>query len=525
MKPSNKLLLSMALIFGSSLVIASGLEVKGAPEEKITPLGTYGMAVNPKVGFKAILPRDFKVYVHQKAKLPDSIDWSVDDTWVTALERFTYNRDIAILVDWPNKSVMVRTPDIAVEESATRQEIAQAAKTPLPKLVPEKITLEKAVPEQSVVTASTEVAAEGGLMVDEGTSRQEQKTVPAVPVAEQVLHVASGASSPAVPLVTELKAPAPLVPASTAERFAVSLEKAPEVALKEPSGPTSAAVLASMEATPAPQVADLAKKAEAPIASISSEKPFADLTSPAPSPILPMVRTNPTPEMVAVSDAAEARKTTALMSNNDFHYTAPVAYNKPSVRKVVDAIGRKYGLRVVWAVSQPVVLKGPVTLLADNVEQDLLLLQKAMGRGNALQFEVAQADSVLRVFNPGASAAVLALAEQESFDRSAAASGYSSNSMVGAASSTVGAQAAPMNLKLVVYINQPLEDALTRFAREQGYTLDWQVEGGFEAVREHLYEAEDLKRILLKVLPVNGLSADIYTREKHIIIRPGDTRN
>lgn len=518
----------MALIFGSSLVIASGLEVKGAPEETITPLGTYGMAVNPKVGFKAILPRDFKVYIHQKAKLPNSLDWSVEDTWVTALERFTRNRDIAILVDWPNKSVMVRTPDVAVEENATRQEIAQAAKTPLPRLAPEKVSPAKEALESPPLNeASAAVVAEGGLMVDEGASRQEPQTVLSPASSAQQTQVAAIPSLAVTSPATKSRELRP----TTEEVVAIAavLAEAPEKAHAstsvESSGVTSSAVLASMAARPAPVVSSLDKTVEAPVAIAAAEKPFADLVVAAAPQILPMVRTNPTPEMVAVADTEEARKSPVLVSNEGFHYTAAIAYNKPSVRKVIDAIGRKYGLRIVWAVSQPVVLKGPVTLLANSLEQDLLLLQKAMGRGNALQFEASQADGVLRVFNPGASAAVLALAEQESAEHRGAVTASMGGIGSGAPGPLASEPSASPNLKLVVYINQPLEDALTRFAREQGYTLDWQVEGGFDAVREHLYEAEDLKRVLLKVLPVNGLSADIYTREKHIIIRPGDTRN
>lgn len=493
----------MALAFNASASWAIGLEMNGSPSEPLKPIGTYGMGVSPKVGFKTILPADFKVYVHQKAKLPEAIDWTVEDTWVSALEKVTRNRDLSILVDWNSKSVMVRTGEVAVEESATRQEIAQAAKTPLPKFNPAKQSAPTAPPTQ-VAEAPKEVAA-AELPVKEAV----QTPLTVVPPNTTQSAVSGPADKVEPTQVGALTVVEPVAPASSAPANVIQSAVLTTL-LSEPSTavPMKPTVLGEVQA---------AKDKD--IASSSSIA-----TSPVTDKIIPALRTNPTPDMVAFQKTQASIAPVTLTSNGDFNYITATAYNKPSVRKVLKAIGAKYNMRVVWAVSQDISLKGPVTLLANDFNQDIELLKKAMGRGQPLTIEASAAEGVIRVYRPGTSSALIALAEADEV-QPVSSKVVLATSVEQISTETPVSIKARANLKLVVYINQPLEDALSKFAREQGYTLDWQIEGGFEAGRELTYEAESLMQVLAKVLPPNGLSADIYTREKHIIIRPGDTRN
>lgn len=231
--------------------------------------------------------------------------------------------------------------------------------------------------------------------------------------------------------------------------------------------------------------------------------------------VLPVIRTNPTPSMVAAQEAGVARNPPRLASTDKFTYSASVAWNKPSVRSVAQGIAMKYGMRLVWAAPE-VQLRGPVTMLANSAQEDVYLLKKALGPSK-LNFEVDRNNNTLNVTHEGA--AYANAAEIMTFIQPAPAD---SEPYLTAAKVE---QLPATGLKLTVNANEPLENAILRFARTQGYTVEWKVPGGFEAARLMEFSGENLAQVLAKVLPSLGVSADVYTRDKHIVVRPGEGRN
>lgn len=77
-------------------------------------------------------------------------------------------------------------------------------------------------------------------------------------------------------------------------------------------------------------------------------------------------------------------------------------------------------------------------------------------------------------------------------------------------------------VSLILHSGEPLENALTALAKKHGFTVDWQLKGGFEAKRTLTFEGKRLADVLAQVLPPLQISADIYTNDSHIVIRPAD---
>lgn len=255
----------------------------------------------------------------------------------------------------------------------------------------------------------------------------------------------------------------------------------------------------------------------------TASKSEAPSAVPKPEPT-PVIRTNPTPAMEQASrQAAATGAVQAPKSNGQFAYREAVALNKPSVRSVAQAIANKYGLRLMWAAPE-MALKGPVTLLANSAEEDVYLLQKAMGvfspvvlelEGPAKRLWVVPRDKAgTRPEIPDVVSAPAATAAPVASEPVSAATV--------AAAAPVAAPAVPPVLRLELTEKATLEDSLARLARDIGYTLEWKVSGGFEANRSMSFEAPNLAGLLAQVLPSLGVSADIYTRDKHIVIRPAD---
>lgn len=235
---------------------------------------------------------------------------------------------------------------------------------------------------------------------------------------------------------------------------------------------------------------------------------------------LPVVRSNPTPSMVASLNKAVEANPPKLQSSPEFTYSAPSAWNKASARQLAQGIANKFQLRLVWAAPEEQ-LKGPVTLLAQTAEQDTLLLQKALGIYSAVELELLPQDKVLRAVPRGQRGQ--AWAEQQAWPMAQAEAPAAAATAPEAAPTPAPAPVPQLQLDLAVGVS--LEEALVAFAHKYGYTLEWKVEGGFEAGRELSYTGDSLVQVLAQALPPLGISADVYTRDKHIVIRPGEARD
>lgn len=246
---------------------------------------------------------------------------------------------------------------------------------------------------------------------------------------------------------------------------------------------------------PAPVTVTAAAPAVLAAPTIADEARIAPVSPPAPS---------SAPDRVA----APVAKATAAPADA-FRYTAATALNRPSARSVAQGIANRYGMRMVWAAPE-LRLQGPVTLLSRGVDEDVQLLQKSMGVFSPVTLEVSKAEKVIRAV-PASSAG------QAYFDVAELAPAVEPAGLSGSAD----AASPKPKITLNIAANEPLEDALTRFTRAFGYTLEWKVQGGFEANRAMRFEGGSMAEVL-SFLPGMNLSADIFNREKHVVVRPGD---
>lgn len=464
-----------AFVFGLTLGLlslashAASLESKGQPEPNVAFMTSYGVDVATRSGLKTVVPAGWQLLIHRTAVLPETMSWKMGEPWPAVLTDFAAKNNVAILLDWEKRQVLIRTHELAIEESAKAQEIAQAAVTPLPRFD------------------------------DAKTDSQLAKARAAHEAAEQRAALAQAAAEQQKVAAVE---PSP----------ATQVAKSPVIAAG-PVAPAPAAVTAS------------------------SDGAKVEHSAPAAVTRVPVIRVNPTPQMVAVQRAAALRAPARMESTAEFRYTGAVALNKPSVRTVAQAIANKYDLRMVYAAPE-FRLKGPVTLLAESAEQDAHLLDKAIGVFGPVKLEVSLSEKVLRVvakdprytfstsvtFNAPAVPAPSASQASPILEAPDAAPAATTTAVASPAEEAVVPVPAPAKplLTLVVGEQEPLESALVRFTREHGFTVEWKVDGGYEANRAMTFTGESVRDVLSSLLPKLGLSADIYTQQKHIVVRPGD---
>ena len=495
----NRSVLAIALGFTFSLLSATsfaiGLEQKGNPDTQPSSMPSYGMEVSSRTALKSLLPAGWQLFVHQSVKLPETLSWKIGDTWTAVLAEFATNNSLSILVDWDTKMVLVRTDEVAVQERATRAEIAQAASTPLPRF-------------NDAVSPKDEqrlAAAKNSL------------PTPTVPKEAVASALKPTEPAPAVSLPTTMVAVASTVPSSI-----ISSKTTATTAMV----PKEAELMHAASSSPIQVNAQTLSKAE--------QKPTEEDAS-LPAKSLPVIRTNPTPLMVAEQKEAAVKNPPKLASTTEFSYTQPVALNKPAARKVAQAIAHRYNLRLVWAAPE-VDLQGPVTLLAQSAQEDTALLDKALGVYSPVVFEVSLNEKVLRVLPRELAGTKRTVQQAQAVPVTSVATSAqapasqveilkeSNLSQPQSEQAQAKADLAP-KMTLSLHEKEPLEDALVRFARAQGYTLEWNVAGGFEANREMTFEGNTIVQILSQLLPPLGISADVYTRDKHIIVRPGESRD
>lgn len=354
---------------------ASTLEQRGSPEPAPATMATYGFDVSPRLGLKSVVPSGWRLFIHQSAALPSSMNWRLGDPWTGVLASFAASSGLNVLVDWEQRQVLIRPADVAASERDTRSQIHHAATTPLPRFAPEAV-------------------------------------------------------SPAVPAGTV----AALAPAA-------SVREAREV--------------------------------------------------------VPVIRVNPTPSMVSEARARELNSPPKLMSNSDFSYQAAVAVNKPSARHMAQAIANRFNVRLYWDAPE-YQLMGPLTLLSNSAEQDVELLQKALGW-----------------YSP----VVVSYDSQRHFIRAVSRAHAPDLAMRELSQPHGGTAATKQKLGVTVKYQESVEEVLARFLRDQGYTMEWKVPGSFHANKDLSYEAETVQALLGKMLPAMGLTADLFSRERHVVVR------
>jgi hypothetical protein len=549
---------SMALLLMAGQSFA--LEQRGTPEAAPSLMKNYGVDVPVKTALKSALPPTWKLYVHKSANLPSTVSWTPDDSWVSVMETVGTTTTVSVLVDWERKSVFVRPPEVALEEAATQAEIKQAAVTPLPLLKPAPVAAAfetppaKAPTQQPAVVADEPTTATTSLLPDKDTlakdSPQSVVTTTAVASAsESTSQVTSESTTTPEPLERP-SVPPSIASASVAPVASVaSASDVQEIAPRPPMEPPR--ILLDPPANPLASES-LDAPAEAPVAILPPPAPL-------PTPALAPPATVVAP--IAPKTVRIAAESAVVGSTDAFSYTNARAFNKPSVKRVLAAIAVKHGLPFYWG-GPDVTLRGPVTLMATSPDEDIALLKKALGPYSGIAIELtskglqASANQMAVQLEPTGGTPLIARAwtpEERALPSAQQAvqptsgdtrdAGRASDTTVAQSSgslraergaATSAAPAVPLaamspvgtaRLSLALSANESLESAIRQFATAQGYTLEWNVAGGFEATAPKTYTGDTLTSILAEILPSLGVSADVYTLDKHVVVRPGEPRD
>ena len=455
--------------------------------------------------------------------------------------------------------VSADTPDVAKATPSEREKVAEAVTvspaSPTPAEAASKALAEPQTKkvEAALGTAASQEAPVAAATVAVGAAAAElvpviqaQPIPAATPLAEEpkVAKVENNAVEPVPP-----KAVVPVISLPSVSETLVA-QPVPEPARgfevsKEgvitATGPMEALVAATtVQPAAAPVVVE-----PGPAAAAALEAFFKSPVMESPViPSVPVFAVNPSPEMV--ESRKEASKVEPPKSTSDFSYTKAVALSKPLVQTVAQGIANRFDLRLVW-VAPDIRLQGPITLLSQSMEQDVELLRKALGRFSPVTVEVQAGElrvtskDPLFVAQHRERAAQLAreqALEQARAEAAAAAGGAPAGESAEAGRVAHGGQpgvngqahaanapAATYKFQLVVEAGHTLEQALRTLLRERGYTHEWRVDGGFEASRQMVYQANTVAELLSQVLPPLGISADIYTVDNHIVVRPGDSRD
>lgn len=590
------LVLGVVLALMGPLASAAVMEQSGQPEQNISLMTTLGVDVPTAQGLRSVAPEGWRTFIQPDASLPPTMSWRIGQEWTSVLSDLAQVGNVPVRLDWVSKAIYVGDVGPVATKKGVSSGTAASVGTPLPKFAIDTGSVEKpakAAPQpmfnvttkpvalaavqpakttqpsvasssasDEVVRKAMDVATVANVAQGSGESIFRKKAKPTEQAVAADIRPAP-AEPAAAPVVSATPAPAVAVLPAVAEPKATE----PAIAVKPLEPLTPVAISASVDSKPPSGNSD--KAAALPPAALVAPATVS-VTAPASLPRAPAVDKPWNP--VAAAQLADALANTApavdaprvanlLQANpDDFIYTQPVALNKPLARRVAQGIADRFHLHLVWAAPD-IQLKGPVTLLGNSADEDVMLLAKAIGYQSSVVLEVPAGQGVLLAVNqtgeyPDLAANRRVTSKPDTLAAKAGA-GVAGNGTVGSravatidvangaasaggtgggqvqdglpqvavTASAVDADKTPAPgaaLSFTVHQGQPLEVALTQFAHEQGYTLAWKVEGGFEAKNTRTYTGESVRQILSNILPMLGVSADIYKQEKHIVVRPVD---
>jgi len=486
----------IALSVAASAAQAKSLEQVGAAEGRGEPLKTYGVDVSTKSGLKTLLPTGWDLFIYKNTKLPQSISWTVGDTWVGALEKFADSNGLAVRLDWAKKAVYVSTPEVALETRAKLAEISNASRTPLPAY--------------SVSTAPAKQPAAAAPVVLPPSKPLVAASAPAPTPAPAV-----AAPLPTYRPVTPTPAPTPVLSPEASRASADLLARA--LAATAPVGPGA---VPPVLATPA-----------APVAAVGPALVAGAAQAVATSAVRP----------VAAPQAAEP-------------VTASDAFVRGNMEEIVRKTAAKLGYQVSWeTVSLP--LTGPVTFLGVDAAEDMRLLQKSLGlRQSPIAIEVYRGSQLIRVTASAQSREPLAVYDSTysgliGYGPKTSAPSHLAQVAPPAAQPTVAPEArtlptptvattrapapvaqvpvvvvkpAPTLLTLQIAKGDSLKKAISQFLKAEGWELDWRVGDDLESQYPFTATGASVALTLRELLPKLGLDTDVYGPSKMVIVRPID---
>lgn len=553
----------IALSVAVGTVQAKSLEQVGVSDSQAETMKTYGVDVPAKSGLKTLLPSGWNLFIYKNTNLPQSISWSVGDTWISALERFADKNSLAVRLDWSKKAVYVSSPEVAIEARAKLAEIDNAARTPLPTYAPATVTKSVAAP----VAAPAAAPALRPIAIAAAA-------VAAPQVKPSLAAVAPTVSAPAADnrpvnsdlLARALAATAPKPATSTTTTTTTTIVATPVVA----AAAATVAPAASIVVMPVVVASSASAVAHSNVASTQANSAMPSTGRPLQTAALPPLPVTMAGVMVTQSRVASPATPAAAPES------ASDAFVHGNLEDIVRKTAAKLGYQVSWETVS-LELNGPVTFLGMDAAEDMRLLQKSLGlRQSPIAIEVYRGSSVIRVtargpgreplaiydttysglvgFGSRSSSPILVATTQASAPALAPAStqltwidtvAAANHAPVAAlaplpvptaapvrqaAAPTVrivqvepkAPVAAPALLSLKISKGDSLSKAIAQFLKTQGWDLKWQVPNDMEADFPFTAEGPSIANVLGQLLPKLGLDTDMYAPSKMVVVRPID---
>lgn len=551
----NRLTLAIVLACSAWGAAAKSYDQVGAPPAELPALGSYAMeGTSAKAGLRQVVPAGWQVLVHKAAVLPPSMTWSAGDTWTQALQRFAQDNNLSVLVDWDKRSVYLRPPELAVREAMTREQVANAASTPLPALTPAPAAVPRALvdapqpapavdPKAVEALANKLIGLEGELArMKEQREQERQSTETSV---KQVRD--------------ELERKARDLDATKAEL--AEARKQAQAAAQKADAATQAAQQAtqSVKTQPDPQTPTAAGPAQASATVVGARAGVVETVQPL-LPAQPVVATTP--------------------SQGEYEsLTVARAFNRESIKAVAEHVARTHGAALRFDVAESLRLPGVVTVLGADLGEDARLLARATGAAASVQYSVCRSPALLWVHGtdsvqPPCTAALIPLAAAggeplplERRAQAAAATAAASAAAPGAEASpavlppgtgaavqqraavasvpvaaanpdvastatepaarTTEPSAAPASFVLAVPAGADFESALRSALQDVGYALTWDSADAYQADTDSVTKGKDIAAVLEQLLPRMGLQAEVHTSGKVVRIssRTNEVRN
>lgn len=198
----------------------------------------------------------------------------------------------------------------------------------------------------------------------------------------------------------------------------------------------------------------------------------------------------------------------------NFRYSTPISVNKPLARDIAQGIADKFALRLVYMGPEDLRIEGPVTLLGKTAEQDSELFARALGGGSPVVVEISAHDRALKVVPRGMADRDIARMRNPLPNDPILALNRSGEPAAGPGELPFAV------LTLVVREREPLENAISRFARTQGLRLDWRVNTEFKAKSLITRDGTSVVDVLRQILPGLGLQANVDYTDRVIVVTP-----
>lgn len=438
----NYILLCLAAI--PLVGVCAGLTQEGVPLTKPVSLTTYGFDVATKQGLKSIVPKQFKLYIHQSVQLPVTMSWSMDESWVAVLEKMATKNGFSVYINWISSEIFIRSDEQQAEDLARTQEIKQAAVTPLPSFQVQKTSTAPLKDKESTLNSSgSEVKGQPPLSVE---------------LSDKEVSTPLKGSNPA-----------------TENTLLKSVTSKKEDVPKDNTKLSSEKILDNQAKAILNNPAALEEQA-----SVNSSRAQKEVI----------------PKKVSVVQSAQL---------------GGYSSRQESVRLTIQKVANTFNYKLYWELND-FAFKGLVTVLQNSVDEDVFLVQKALGLKSPVKMEVDHTKKTIRVTlkahsNLTGYTLIDNFEENQLNNKDPLIEGPNKES---AKNLTLKVEALKFNK------DERLENILFNYCNLNGITLDWHIAGGFilsdSGIFNNISAIDNIKNLL------EGVGINYTFEQNHLTI-------